>query len=233
MPKYFVRENMSLDKETEHHLKRVLRIRVGDKLTLCDGNGYDYHAIVDSLEPLSFEITAKEECKTELDYKITLYQALPKSDKLEWVIQKAVELGVYSIVPVLTEHCDVRPNSKKLPRYQKIAEAAAGQGMRGIVPQINEAITFERAIELVRNKNCDDCTMITAHEKASTSIKSTIVNCKPKEIGLWVGPEGGFSSNEIDVMEQNGFKIVSLGKRILRTETAAITAMAMIQAVME
>jgi len=230
MPKYFVNEDMQLSKETEHHLKKVLRVKPGRKIILGDGKNFDYHMIIKSLNPLELELEKKAQCKTESEYKITLYQALAKSDKLEWVIQKAVELGAYEIVPIVTEHCDVRPNINKLDRYKKIAEAAAGQSMRGIIPQVNAIITLDEAIQTRDSSSL----MLVAHEKAKTGLKKSIANTNvQKRIGIWIGPEGGFSQNEIDIMERAGFKIISLGERILRTETAAIVAIATLQAVIE
>ena len=228
MPKYFVDKDLHLNEETEHHLKRVLRVRIGEIIILCDGKNYDYHMKVISVNPLKFELKNKIECKTEANCRITLYQALPKSDKLEWVIQKTVELGVYKIVPVITEHCDARINCNKLSRYQKIAESAAGQSMRGIIPQVYTPVTFDEAIQASNATS----TMIAAHEKAELNLCRTDINLA-KEIGIWIGPEGGFSQKEIKLMEERNFKIVSLGPRILRTETAAIATLAIIQAVIE
>jgi len=226
MPKYFVNEDLCLNKETEHHLKTVLRVKVGERVILCDGKNFDYHMKVSSTHPLKFELQNKVECITEPLREITLYQALPKSDKFEWITQKAVELGVYEIVPIVTEHCDVKPNLNKLSRYQKIAEAAAGQSLRGIIPRIHAPITFNEAIQTSRASGGD---ILVAHEKAKLNlyrINTSLAN----KIGLWIGPEGGFSQKEISIMEQEGFKTVSLGPRILRTETAAIASIAIIQA---
>lgn len=230
MPKYFVDEDLRLNKETEHHLKRVLRVKVGERVIICDGKNFDYHMIISNINPLELELERKVKCITESRCKITLYQALPKSDKLEWVIQKAVELGVYKIRPIITEHCDVRPNPNKYDRYQKIAEAAAGQSMRGIIPQVDTPITSDEAIQ----NSKQSAVMLVAHEKATLSLQSFLADTDSvNEIGVWIGPEGGFSNKEVDAMEQAGFKIVNLGPRILRTETAAIATIAILQAVIE
>ena len=228
MPKYFVNEDFSLNEETIHHLKRVLRIKLGDKIILCDGKGFDYHVSICNLNPLEFTVDNKIACNTELDYKITLYQALPKSDKLELIVQKSVELGVYEIVPIITEHCDARPNLNKINRYQKISESAAGQSMRGIIPKIYNPIKLCDAIQDSSKP------MLVAHEKATANFLAIAPKVvKGDSLGIWVGPEGGFSQTEIELMEQSGFETFSLGPRILRTETAAIAAIAMLQVVIQ
>jgi len=230
MPKYFVSEDLYLNKETEHHLKRVLRVKIGESIILCDGKNYDYHMKITNTNPLELKLERKVECTTELKSKIILYQALPKSDKLEWVTQKTVELGVYKIIPIITEHCDVRPNLNKIARYQKIAEAAAGQSMRGIIPKIDTPITLNEAVQNSKQSTA----MLVAHEKATINFNNYLKDINlESEIGVWIGPEGGFSQKEINTMEQSDFKIVSLGSRILRTETAAIATIAILQAVIE
>ena len=227
MPKYFVDKTLQLKDETIHHLKRVIRIRLGEEVILCDGKSMDYHCTVESLEPFNLKVNSRQESKTEPKCKITLYQAMPKADKFEWIIQKAVELGVYSIVPVYTAHCIAKiTKAVKIARYQKIAESAAGQCMRGIIPQVQQPMPLEDAIKTTNGL------MLATHEKEKEN-KIPGINSYPKDIGLWIGPEGGFSKKEIETMEGAGFSIVSLGPRILRTETAAIAAIAQIMMVTE
>lgn len=231
MPKYFFdkESDKKLSEETIHHLKRVLRVRVGDKVVLCDGKSTDYHTIIKNLTPFEYEIENTKESGTELSTKITLYQAMPKADKMEWIVQKAVELGVYAIVPVYTEHC-VKRNTKadakanvKIERLQKIAESAAGQSMRGIVPSVVMPMEWDKALKNVKEK--EKMLNIVAYEKErDTTIKSVIDKNEVEEISLWIGPEGGFSKKEVQDMEDASFELVSLGSRILRTETAAIAA---------
>ena len=281
MPKYFVDEikgqAFRLEGDVAHHLKRVLRVRPGEKIILCNGKAMDFYCIIEDTEPLTLVVENYKESKTELPYKITLYQAMPKSDKLEWIIQKSVELGVHSIVPVYTEHSVVRYKSQsqnknggntKTARYQKIAEAAAGQSMRGIIPKVYLPMPWEEAFEMAMAYKAAGGLIIAAHEKeqkqtiksvlntggnphfinttASNSIalnnsisldtissNITISSKGFNEIGLWIGPEGGFSEKEIEVMEKSGFKLVSLGPRILRAETAAIAALAQITLMIE
>ena len=240
MPKYFVEpgavrgEKAQLEGETAHHLKRVLRIKAGESVILCDGNGMDYNCVVESIEPLVLSVDSRRECKTELPSRITLYQAMLKSDKMEWIIQKSVEIGVYEIVPVYTEHSVIKPKNdkdNKTVRYQKIAESAAGQSMRGIVPIVHKPMEWKEALEHAAGRF-----MLAAHEKEyETKLQDFRAKLPelPEELGLWIGPEGGFSKKEVLEMEKAGFSPVSLGPRILRAETAAIAALSQIAGMLE
>jgi len=266
MPKYFVDklsgegQTFLLEGDVAHHLKRVLRARIGEKITLCNGKSMDFYCEITRLEPLTLVIEHCQESKTELPCKIILYQGMLKSDKLEWIIQKSIELGVHSIVPVYTKHSVVRKPSgqdTKMIRYQKIAESAASQSMRGIIPIVHSPIPWEEAFKkAIADKPANRLT-IAAHEKeqsqtlknmfyeallsgdqyfSNTASNITTQNTSAetsKEIGLWIGPEGGFSEDEIKAMESFGFQLVSLGPRILRAETAAIAALAQIVIMIE
>jgi len=245
MPKYFldkvdaqIGHVLQLDKSDPvfHHLKQVLRVRTGAQIILCDGKSLDYHCTVKALDPLSLSLDSIHPCKTEPPCKITLYQAIPKADKLEWIIQKAVELGVYAIVPIYTEHAVIRPSrpgETKMARYQKIAESAAGQSMRGIIPVVDAPMTWDEAFKSLPNVQF----MLAAYEKEHQQTLKTILDEPPlsslTDIGLWIGPEGGFSEKEVSAMTEAGFKFAGLGPRILRTETAAIAALAQIMLMLE
>jgi len=233
MPKYFVDlsgwaegQKLQMSEDAAHHLMRVLRVRAGEKIIICDGKSIDYQCTVTSLKPLTMEVNSKCESKTEPECKITLYQAMPKADKLEWIIQKSVELGVYAVVPVYTEH-SVSKNPR-MDRLQKIAESAAGQSMRGIIPYVHPPIVWDEAFKQKKE------ILIAAHEKEKNfTLKMALKEicsaaCMPKEVGLWIGPEGGFSKKEAEAMENANFYLVSLGARILRSETAAIAGIAQI-----
>jgi len=223
MPKYFVENPPNgLSGETIHHLKRVLRVRVGDEVILCDGAGMDYLSKVESLEPFRLKVVEPRRCLTEPRCKVTLYQAMAKSDKMDWIVQKAVELGVCSVVPVFTEFSVAK--KAKTERYQKIAESAAGQSMRGIIPQVQQAVDFA---DIVKGGGFN----IAPHPYAKPTIKQ--LTGLPDEVNLWIGPEGGFSPGEAEAMAAAGFHLVSLGARILRTETAALAALTQIFMVTE
>ena len=223
MPKFFVDEVGNPN--NLHHLKNVLRLRAGDKVTLCDGASVDYFCVVESVQPFSLKIESQQASQTEPTCKITLYQSMLKSDKMDWVIQKAVELGVHAIVPILTEH-SVAKNAKA-ERYNKIAESAAGQSMRGIIPKVHPLTNFEEAIS--NNSGL----AIAAHEKETEcKIKHIIIgrnsSQNDKNLSIWIGPEGGFSEKETAKMREANFHLVSLGSRILRAETAALAALTQI-----
>lgn len=216
--------------EDFNHIK-ALRKKVGDQIIICDGNLNDYFCSVCQISKNEalLNVTQIQKSNTEPTKKIYLFQAMPKADKFEIIIQKAVELGVYKIVPIICEHCDVKnpPSDNKFARWQKISKSAAEQSGRGIIPQISQAMDFTDAIDFVQNNSLDF--NIIAHEKASLPIKNLRDRLpSANSIGIFVGPEGGFSQNEIDFASQNNINAVSLGKRILRTETASLFLLSLI-----
>ncbi len=224
MPRFFtspVEGNRAvLSGEDAAHITRSLRLRGGDKITLCDGSGFDYEGVIISVgEEVQVEIQEKHPSDTEPSARIALYQALPKGDKMEWIIQKAVELGVYRVVPVLTSRCVSRPDgksmSRKVERYNKIAAEAAKQSGRGILPEVAGLMSLEAAAKEVCGKG------IVFYEKGGARL-TELVNAGDKEWSIFVGSEGGFSEEEIELLEGYGVRPATLGKRILRCETAPI-----------
>lgn len=230
MPRFFV-ENVDSDKayiigDDARHIGRSLRMRLGDELIVCC-KGVEYKTTIDTISDSEVvcSVLSSEPSKAEPKLSITLYQAMPKADKLELIIQKCVELGVCRIVPVLTSRCVSRPDQKsfekKLVRLQKIAEEAAKQSGRGIIPQISGIMSFDKAIS--------DATLldsaIVCYENGSEPVTEATVEGK-KSIGVFVGAEGGFSEDEIKKLGEKGVLAVWLGQRILRCETApmAITS---------
>jgi len=224
--------------ELEHHLVKVLRIRVGEEVLLCDGRGTDFYCVVTHTAPLMLATKSICLCKTEPDYKVTLYQGMPKAGKMELIIQKAVELGVWAIVPVIMERSV--SHSKKEKRYQKIAEAAAGQSMRGIIPKVYPPMSWKEAfsqkpierIMLAAYENEEERTLkgtlreIENWKSCINEQMGQIMQKRQNDVGVWIGPEGGFSEREVREMQNEDFKLFSLGPRILRTETAGIAALA-------
>lgn len=205
------------------HIARVLRMRVGDHLTLCDGAGTDYTCEIRALDPEQVALTILQACpcKAEPDVSMTLFMALPKGDKMEYVIQKSVELGVKRIVPFAASRCVVRLSEKdaekKTLRWQKIAHAAAKQSGRGIVPEVCKPIGMNEVCAAVSEFElplfCYEC-------EEQTSLKSAL-SAKPFQTAcVVIGPEGGFDQAEVQQARDAGFCVVSLGKRILRCETA-------------
>lgn len=236
MPKFFVSpreiegKKIILTGDDEKHIKTVLRAREGEEITVCDGEGMDYQCRILSLEKgVVTEILSSAPCDVEPETKITLYQGLPKADKMEWIIQKCVELGVERIVPVSTERAIVKldkKEGKKLERWQKIAEAAAKQSGRGIIPQMGERVLSfgEAVVEATKL----DGALIPYEKEEERGIRQFVRDFSGKSIGVFIGPEGGFSPEEVALAEEAGILPVTLGKRILRTETAGMTTVALL-----
>lgn len=215
-----------------NHIKNVLRMKEGEEfLVSCEGKS-DLCALESFVEGgLYAKIVIENYQSTELSTKIYLFQGLPKSDKMELIIQKAVELGVFEIVPVETSRSIVKIEEKKkaskTARWQSISESAAKQSKRNFVPIINDILSFKES--LCKAKELD--TLLIAYENAEgmAATKKALSEIKSGEtIGIFIGPEGGFAENEVTEIEKIGGKTISLGKRILRTETAAVTAMSML-----
>lgn len=236
MPKFFFNKNdisqgqVQLFGEDEKHIKTVLRARVGEELTLCDGEGMDYQCRIASMERgVLLDILSKEVCETEPKTKITLYQGLPKADKMELIIQKCVELGVDRIVAVSTERAIVKldkKESKKLERWQKIAEAAAKQSGRGKIPEIGQQVLKFK--EAVAEATALDGAIIPYEKEQETGIRRFVQGFRGGSIGVFIGPEGGFAEEEIALAKEAGITPITLGKRILRTETAGMTTIAVL-----
>lgn len=240
MPRFFVNKNdigsdiIMLTGENAHHIANVLRLGVGDKIVICDGEETDYRCKISKITKNNsqYEVWAdieeKNESLAEPDTKITLFQGLPKADKMELIIQKAVELGVHEIVPVITDTSVVRWEKKsvaKVERFRKIAEAAAKQCGRGRIPKIGNIVGLEEAV--LQSKALDKSIVAYENEKNFT-IKAFLKEFNDTNLGIFIGPEGGFSESEIIKLSGAGIKSVTLGKRILKTETAGIMALAVI-----
>ena len=239
MPKFFTaRENIKdttliIDSEDANHLKKVLRINVGDKITVCDGAGIDYTVRVSEIgkNEIECDIIDRQKSDTEPNINITLYQGLPKAAKMDYIIQKNTELGISKIVPAKLARCVVKlenkaAEDKKCERWQKIAIASAKQSGRGIVPVIDNPMTVDEIIEDVKDYDL----VFVPYECEDQSRLKTIVESVPdaKDIAFIIGPEGGFDISEIEKLKAAGIKTVTLGKRILRTETAAEAVVSML-----
>ena len=229
MPRFFsqnIETFKEITGEDAKHIALSLRMTEGEKITVCDTAGYDYFCEITSVHPEKTElkILSKERTVSEPDIKLTLYQCLTKGEKFETVIQKSVELGAYNIVPVLSERCISRPDNnsaeKKRIRWNKISESAAKQSGRGILPEVKEIIDF---CEMCRHLKEYDAVYFF-YEKGGQPIKTLISDRKPESVAVIVGPEGGFSEAEAEEISRHGGKTVTLGKRILRTETAPVAA---------
>ena len=202
-------------------------MQIGEELEICDGAGNDYLCAVKSIDRdiVLLNIKSKKPSETELKTRIYLFQGLPKSDKMELIIQKAVELGVYEIIPTVTSRCivkiDQKKEDKKIARWQQIAEAAAKQSGRGIIPKIASPMPLKEALGY--SQNIDE--ILVPYEKAQgmEATRKILEKVKDKSsVAVFIGPEGGFEEKEIELAMQQGAKPITLGKRILRTETAGL-----------
>ncbi len=216
-----------------NHMKNVLRMRVGEEVTVSDGNNLQYFCVVDHYEESEavLKIIKENDVDTELSSKIYLFQGLPKQDKMELIVQKAVELGAYSIVPVATKRCvvklDDKKAKKKVERWQQISESAAKQAGRGYIPTVSNVCSFKEALQF--SKELDVVLIPYELAKGMNETKKIISEIKPgQSVGIFIGPEGGFEKEEVELAIGNGAKAITLGKRILRTETAGLTTLSVL-----
>lgn len=216
-----------IDGDDVKHLKNVLRIRPGERIIMSSGENIDYYCVVSDIEEdriiASIESVDKE--GRELPVRIYLFQGLPKGDKMEFIIQKAVELGAYEIIPVAMKRSVVKLDSKKseakVKRWNLIAESAAKQSKRSVLPLVNDVMTFKQAAEYA--KKLDIVLMPYECADGMQSTKELINSIRPgQSVGIFIGPEGGFDGEELTAAHDNKFSIITLGKRILRTETAGM-----------
>lgn len=214
-----------------NHIKNVLRMNIGDKfLVSCDNHSDLCEIISCENNTVTAKILEEDYNNTNLPINIYLFQGLPKADKMELIIQKCVELGVYEIIPTEMEHCVVKLEEKKktskVARWQAISESAAKQSKRNIIPKIHDVLSFKNALE--KAKEMDLFLVPYENERGMIATKEVLSKLKGgMNIGIMIGSEGGFSEKEIEAARNIGGEIISLGSRILRTETAAITATAM------
>ena len=217
--------------EDVQHMQ-VLRMRPGDSLTVCDGRKNDYACVIETITKSEavLKIESHRANSAEPDVLVTLFQSVAKGDKMDWIVQKCVELGVFEIVPVYTRYSVPKNKNDKSGRLQKISESAAKQSGRGIVPHIARAVTLEEAL-LTSGFDA----LIAAYELEKTTTMKSIFKSgeNTRKIGLFIGPEGGFSKEEADLLRSSGALSVSLGNRILRTETAAVCALSIINYCLE
>ncbi len=215
--------------ENAKHISKVLRMKTGDELTLVTPDRTQCICTIAAIsgDSVTTEIISKSPCLNEPDVFVTLYQALPKGDKMDYIVQKCTELGISRIVPVISARCVSRPDEKSLKkkqeRWQKIALQAAMQSRRGIIPEVCSCVSFKQAAELtVQNDKT-----VFFYEMGGESVKN-ILNDKPKSIGMFIGSEGGFEPQEVELAAKNGGCTATLGKRILRAETAPLAALSII-----
>lgn len=221
-----------------NHIKNVLRMGAGEEVLISNGVDKDY--LCEIVSVTSKEVTAKilsiEEGGKELPARITLFQGLPKSDKMELIIQKAVELGAYEIVPVETKRTVVKLDKKKeeskLRRWNAVSESAAKQSKRLIVPEVTGVMTLKESLAFA--KDFDIILIPYENAKGMERTREVFSLIKPgMNVGVFIGPEGGFEDSEITLTESFGAKTITLGKRILRTETAGLSVLSVLSYLLE
>ncbi len=235
MPKFFIDKNtisenrVSISGSDCSHLVKVLRIKEGDNLTLCDGEGTDFDAVVSdvSKEQVDLEILNSYLCSAEPEISVVLFQGLPKQGKMDYIIEKCTELGVSKIVPVALHRSvstvkDEKSEEKKLSRWRKIASESVKQCKRGVIPSVSNVLSLKEAIEVAKGL---DLAIAAYEDEREVSLKAVIGGKAFKSIGIFIGPEGGFEPNEIELLKDANIPAVTLGRRILRTETAGHTVL--------
>ena len=219
--------------EDVKHIRDVLRYKINDDLNICSEEGIKYQTKIlgFSKEQIDLEIIRKCMETSEPNIKVTLFQGMPKVDKFEWIIQKCTELGINEIVPVMTERVIVKIDeknlSKKVERWNKIALEASKQSGRQRVPEVKKPINIKNVVE---NLQKYDILLLPYECEKESTIKSVLRNLdkKCKDIAIFIGPEGGFSEEEVKLLNFDNVKKVTLGQRILRTETAGLVTFAMV-----
>ncbi len=221
------------DKEDVKHIGRVLRLKEEDEVEVCDKANVEYICKIASMEKNQVEVKILEKrCSaSEPPIDVVLFQGIPKSSKMELIIQKCTEIGINKIVPIITDRTivqlkDKKSEDKKLDRWQKIADEAAKQCRRGIIPKILKPMTYDEMINKVEDY---DVVIIPYEEEKNNGIKSVLKTVEnAKSVAIVIGPEGGFEKDEIQKAIESKITPVSLGPRILRTETAGFTALTIV-----
>lgn len=235
MDRFFVeKNNINLENNTcviegedVKHISKVLRCKVGEQLEVCDCNNSEYLCEITNIDKdiVNLDIIEKIDIKRESDIKVKLYQGLPKGPKMEMILQKLTEVGVDEIILVQTKRSvakvDDKKEDKKIERWERIIYEAAKQSKRGQLPKLRGVLSFKEALEDMKSNDMNICPY---ENERTVSIKNAIKDANINNIGIFVGPEGGFAEEEIEKIQDIDSKVVSLGPRILRTETASVVA---------
>lgn len=238
MHKFFVisdniiNDNIIIEGEDYQHATKVLRLKTGDKIQICDGEKNEYICLIQEInkKQIKCEIIEHFINNNESNLNITLFQGLPKAQKMELIIQKGVEIGIKEFQPIITERVVVKTEGRdlknKLDRWNRISYEAAKQSNRGIVPRVNDVLDFEEAINKL---NEFDVVFVPYEKEKNKGFKKTLKEINDvKSVAIIIGPEGGFSEQEIDIFIKNNYIPITLGPRILRTETAGLVAASII-----
>ena len=241
MPKFFVptnqieKDKIVIQNDDVNHIKNVLRAKVDDKIDICDYNtSKNYVCKIEEIEDkvIRCKIIEEIDSNVESEVKVSIFQGIPKADKMELVIQKSVELGAHDITPIEMKRCVVKlkekDKTKKIQRWQKISEVAAKQSGRDIIPNINNIININKLCESLEKY---DLVLVAYENEKINTLKNELTkikNNKKVKIAIIIGPEGGIDKAEIEQLEKYNAKIVTLGNRILRTETVALNMLSII-----
>lgn len=245
MPKFFVNSEQIKDNTIKvlgqdvNHIKKVLRAEIDEEINICNyQTGENFLCKIEQIQEKKIEckVIKKIEENVETNIKVTIFQGLPKSDKMEYIIQKSVELGIYNIIPVEMKRCvvklDEKDKIKKINRWQKISEVAAKQCGRDLIPKIEDVINISKVCDLIKNY---DIVFVAYENEEENLLKQELTKIKQKfskqqgiKIGIVIGPEGGLELEDVRQMKENGAKIITLGKRILRTETVSLNVLSII-----
>ena len=233
MPRFFVnssdisvtgsRTTVSVGGEDAVHITRVLRMKPGENVTVCDENGCEYSTVItETGSEVRLNVISSKRSESEPPYRVTVYQALVKGDRFDTVLQKATELGATDFVPLITSRCVVtlepKEYGKKLERWRRIVYEASKQCGRGAVPTVHEPQRFESAVKDAAESSLP----LFCYEGTGTEpLPHLLTDNIPTDVSVIIGPEGGFSEDEANYAEEQGMKMTGLGRRILRTETAA------------
>lgn len=215
-----------------NHIGHVLRMKTGEKIRISDQSGRSYFCRILEIteEEVWAQIEDTDEMGTEFSHKVYLFQGLPKSDKMELIIQKTVELGVYTVIPVAMKNCVVKLDDKKakskVTRWQAIAESAAKQSKRSLIPEVKMPMSYKEAVAYAKKLDVKLVPYENEHGMAGTKAAMEQIK-KGESIAVFIGPEGGFAPEEIEMVRAE-MQLISLGRRILRTETAGIAALAVL-----
>nr|WP_314278857.1 RsmE family RNA methyltransferase [uncultured Peptostreptococcus sp.] len=231
-------KKLYIEGEDVKHISRVLRYGKGDKIEVCDSNNHEYICRIESVDKARIDLSIVEEIdiKRESRIRVSLYQGLPKSTKMDIILQKLTEAGVYEIVLVDTERSVVNIKddkaSKKFERWERIIYEAAKQSKRGFIPKLRGIISFEDAIEDMKNNDINLCpyeaekSLGIKEALQCDKVRRVIADKNEIKVGIFIGPEGGFSKEENELVKEAGIDSVTMGPRIFRTETASIVATA-------
>ncbi|MCI8372859.1 MAG: 16S rRNA (uracil(1498)-N(3))-methyltransferase [Lachnospiraceae bacterium] len=231
-------DSIKIEGKDVNHIRNVLRMKQKEALSVTDEDGVEYFCEIQKMEEEAVWLSVKDQTDVshELPAEIVLFQGLPKGDRMELIIQKAVELGIHTVVPMETRRCVVRLDEKKKEtkcrRWNAIAESAAKQSKRSRIPQVHSVVTFQQALQMA--EGYEAVCIPYEQTKGMQPLREFLAKLKPGiKAGFFIGPEGGFEEEEVQLAAEQGIVPVSLGKRILRTETAGIALLSVMMLQLE